>query len=103
MSHQPPVPQGNQSPYPIQEPPHTHTQAVEPDTAPERSPADGQLANLFDDLPELSGRTIVAVGGAIAIGVVATIGALWLARRSPRKGKGKGKRARRNSRGKRAN
>lgn len=32
MSHEPPVPPGNTSPYPVQEPPHAH--AAEPDMAP---------------------------------------------------------------------
>jgi hypothetical protein len=42
MSHEPPVPPGNTSPYPIQEPPHADdapTLAVAPATVPATSPA----------------------------------------------------------------
>lgn len=104
MSHQPPVPEANQSPYPLQEPPHLHAQTAseaDDEGAADRSPANGHLADLLEDLPELSGRTIVAVGGAIALGVAATVGALLFARRSPRKAKAKAKRTQR-GRGKRA-
>lgn len=40
MSHSPPIPEGNQSPYPIQEPPHVHQPKREtPVAAPSRSSA----------------------------------------------------------------
>lgn len=61
MTHEPPVPPDNQSPYPIAEPPHEHHA---PPPAPE--PAE-----------EKSGPPrMVLVGGAIAAAGVAAIGGL---------------------------
>jgi hypothetical protein len=56
MTHEPPVPPDNQSPYPIAEPPHEH-HATPPAPEPEE---------------EQSGRArTLLVGGAVAAGVAA--------------------------------
>lgn len=56
MTHEPPVPPDNQSPYPIAEPPHEH-HAPSPAPEPEE---------------EQSGRArMLLVGGAVAAGVAA--------------------------------
>jgi hypothetical protein len=67
MSHSPPVPPGNQSPYPLQEPPHEH-HASPPDVAAKR-PAQ-------QDEPLVSGAAL-GVGLAIGLGSAALFAA-WL-------------------------
>lgn len=87
MSHEPPVPEHNRSPYPMAEPPHQpRDHAVNhpgEDEDSELSLADRASAFL-QDIPSLSGRTVIGVGGAIALGVAATVGALLFAQRKPR-------------------
>ena len=72
MSHEPPVPPDNQSPYPIEEPPHEHPAPLPPVAKPESGPP----------------RTLL-IGGAIAAAGVAAIGGLaaFLLRRKPRRRK----------------
>ncbi len=84
MSHSPPVPPGNQSPFPRHEPPHPH--AAEPTVT--RAPQDAPPA-----------RTASPLGLAAVIGVgaiAALVGALFLraeaAKAKPRARKGGGKR-----------
>lgn len=60
MSHEPPVPPDNQSPYPIAEPPHDHAAPL-----PDPEPAE----------PAGPPRTLL-VGGAIAAAGLAAIGGL---------------------------
>ena len=75
MSHSPPVPQGNQSPYPIQEPPHTrvHTPAHD-DTADRDRPTADDEASIVDQLRALP---LVAVGAAIGLGAALVGGAVF--------------------------
>jgi hypothetical protein len=97
MSREPPVPEHNQSPYPIAESPHQPRDhaAIHPgndDEDSELSLADRASAFLHD-LPSLSGRTLIGVGGAVALGAAATIGALLFAQREPRSSAGGTRRA----------
>lgn len=92
MSHEPPVPEHNRSPYPIAEPPHQPRDHAahhpgDDDEGSELSLADRASAFL-QDIPSLSGRTVIGVGGAIALGVAATVGALLFAQRKPRSSTG---------------
>jgi len=68
MTHSPPVPPGNQSPYPLQEPPHEH-QATPPDVAARR---DHSHANE----PVVSGAAL-GIGVVIGLGSAALL-ATWL-------------------------
>ena len=60
MTHEPPVPPDNQSPYPIAEPPHVH-HAPPPAPEPEEEP---------------SGPPRMLIGGAVAAAGLAAIGGL---------------------------
>lgn len=60
------MPPGNQSPYPLQEPPHDTSSAVPPDVATKSS--DSQ------DLPAVSG-TALGIGLAIGLGSAALLAA----------------------------
>ena len=68
MSHSPPVPPGNQSPYPLQEAPHEHHAASPPDVAAKRPTQ--------QDEPLVSGAAL-GVGLAIGLGSAALFAA-WL-------------------------
>ena len=72
MTHQPPIPAGNQSPYPLHEPPHTIKPAGPPaiNRDADRSVANGTVA-------------IVGVVGVVAIGAIAAAGWAWLRRTAP--------------------
>lgn len=72
MSHEPPVPAANRSPYPIVEPPHDH-QATTPAEDKAKAPAPAEIGS----------GTIIRLGAAVALGVGATVAALLFARRSP--------------------
>lgn len=73
MTHEPPVPPDNQSPYPIAEPPHEHRA---PPPAPE--PEEGQSGP----------PRVLLVGGAVAAGVAAIGGlAAFLLRRGKSRSK----------------
>lgn len=66
MTHTPPVPPGNQSPYPLQEPPHDASSAAPADVIPKSG--DSQ------DLPAVSG-TALGIGLAIGLGSAALLAA----------------------------
>jgi hypothetical protein len=68
MTHSPPVPPGNTSPYPVQEPPHSGTSAPAPVKSAKSIPAD--LASGWS-LGKIFGAA--AGVGAIAIGVAAIL------------------------------
>lgn len=83
MSHQPPIPEAAQSPYPREEPPHTHVELpplVESGGEPSISHRARTFLSEVTDRAEDT-RAIVGVGAAIALGVAATVAALLLARR----------------------
>lgn len=88
MSHEPPVPEHNRSPYPIAEPPHQPRDhaAIHPGDEDEDSGSSlaDRASAFLHDVPSLSGRTVIGIGGAIALGVAATVGALLFAQRKPR-------------------
>jgi hypothetical protein len=72
MTHEPPVPPDNQSPYPIAEPPHEHPAPLPPTVEPAESAGPSR---------------VLLVGGAIAAAGLAAIGgltALLLRRRGAR-------------------
>jgi hypothetical protein len=91
MSHSPPIPQGNQSPYPLQEPPHAHheTKAPRRDAAKASPRASHDGESVVDQLRALP---LVAVGAAIGLGAALIGGAAYAFTRdakpkSRRKGK----------------
>jgi hypothetical protein len=71
MTHSPPVPPGNQSPYPLQEPPHEHHAAPMADRSVARAPANDQSV--------VSGRTL-GIGVAIGLGSAALLAAWFYGR-----------------------
>jgi hypothetical protein len=84
MSHEPPVPPGNQSPYPIQEPPHTHAEpTLEPVTiasvatpvrhGPAPAPSSATAEPKKRGLPIGTIASAAAGAGAIAFGVAALL------------------------------
>ena len=68
MSHSPPIPPGNQPPYPIVEPPHDHSR----DTIPAAKPA---TSGTTDTIKSLAPTLIVgaAVAGAVAAAATAFV------------------------------
>jgi hypothetical protein len=66
MTHSPPVPPHNQSPYPLEEPPHLSVSKAEPDVS-------ARTQDQTTDAPsrELSTKTLAAIGGALGFGAVA--------------------------------
>lgn len=93
MSHGLTVPEANQSPYPLQEPPHTHKPEVKglPPVAtkknkppkPEKRDKDGKRQG------STSGGALALIGAALGLGALA-IGAVLYERQSePAKKKGK--------------
>ena len=79
MTHTPPVPDANQSPYPLQEPPHVRTAPV-PATA-ERDDREG-IADRLRDLP------LLAIGATIGLGAAVIGGAVYgLLRWKPQDGR----------------
>lgn len=85
MTHTPPVPPGNQSPFPIQEPPHTPTASATAGSATSSSkastPTPNSSSSKGDEWAEPGkrrwslGKIIGATAGvgAIAIGVAAVL------------------------------
>jgi hypothetical protein len=71
MSHQPPVPSANVSPYPLQAPPHEHRN--EEDVSPVRGA----------DTPAYFGLSSkeLGIGAAVGIGSAAIVAALLYSRR----------------------
>ena len=82
MTHAPPVPDANQSPYPLQEAPHARTA-----TPTVGRDDEGSLADRLRDLP------LLAIGATIGLGAAVIGGAVYgLMRVRPDRG---GKRKRR--------
>lgn len=63
MTHSIPVPPGNQSPYPLQEPPHVHHAAL----AASKQTASGGGS----DAHHASRGGLAVIGGALALGALA--------------------------------
>lgn len=83
MAQQPPVPEGNKSPYPIEEPPHHRADAYFDDTedAEGDDRQDGfSLSSLLDDFG-LDTRTALGIGAAVGLGAIAGISALLFSSR----------------------
>ena len=72
MTHSPPVPAGNVSPYPLQEAPHVHA-----------APPPAVMDDQEDDARQDHMNTLLGVGAAVVLGVGATVAALWFAARKP--------------------
>lgn len=70
MTHTPPVPSANTSPYPLREPPHEHTGHSLSTTAQKNA-----------EEQALKPLTIVLLGGAVLVGIAATVARLTLGRR----------------------
>lgn len=89
MTHTPPVPEANQSPYPIEEAPHQHadlppvqaTSEADPESLKQRAEA---LVEKVGDFGA-ENRTIAGIGAAIALGAIATVTAILFTRRTPAK------------------
>ncbi|MBJ6123308.1 hypothetical protein [Sphingomonas mollis] len=79
MSHSPTVPAGNQSPYPIAEPPHAKSAAPAADASSGKD--DGTVSSTVTDivarLPSVEPRT--AYIGAIAVVAAGVVGGLFYA------------------------
>jgi uncharacterized protein (DUF952 family) len=84
MTHTPPVPAGNQSPYPLQTPPHVHT----PD-AP--APGDPRIAKTPAPAPAPTAQHYGAIALAAGLGLAALAGGLFVALRERPKPKPKAK------------
>ncbi|QNQ08466.1 hypothetical protein [Sphingomonas alpina] len=77
MTHSPPIPAGNQSPYPLQEPPHDH-----PSPPPEAVAYDDDDESREEGLvPGISNKTL-GIGAAVGIGSAAIVAGLLYARSS---------------------
>lgn len=88
MSHSPPVPEANQSPYPLQEPPHPHHDrgdAQQPVAVDDDGDEEGTLADRLRSLP------LATIGAAVGIGAALVGGALLGLRRGWSKPRGRGK------------
>lgn len=73
MSHQPPVPEGSQSPYPLQ--PAPIPEAVKQQAERETGEAAGEATGA-------SQGTLFGIGAAVALGAAAALGGLFYARRA---------------------
>ena len=87
MSHQPPVPAGNQSPYPLHEAPHKHEDAAHkhsdgppPGAAVAKTP-DPKSESLTANLPTLSNGVLGALA-AVGLAALAAAGAWAFTQRS---------------------
>ncbi|MES2986594.1 MAG: hypothetical protein V4808_01685 [Pseudomonadota bacterium] len=89
MTHEPPVPDANKSPYPIDELPHPQVdlppvaEASGTETTSLKQRAEEVIETVSDLATE--NRSIASIGAAIALGAVATVAAILFARRSPTK------------------
>lgn len=84
MTQQPPVPEANQSPFPIEEAPHEEIALPPVAEAEDDNRADPHL-------PSLGTSAILGIG-AVAVGAVATAATLLFARRGkPAKGRSRSK------------
>jgi hypothetical protein len=80
MSHQPPVPAGNQSPYPLHEAPHKHDDAPPAGAAVAKTP-ERKRDSLTANLPTLSNGVIGALA-AVGLTALAAAGAWAFTHRS---------------------
>jgi hypothetical protein len=92
MTQQPPIPTANQSPYPIDEPPHVAEalgyQASDPELEGYDAGDKGEgfsLTGLLDDYG-IDARTAIGIGAAVGIGAIAGISALFFSGRGKRSG-----------------
>ncbi|MGH6615750.1 hypothetical protein [Sphingomonas sp.] len=77
MTHSPPIPAGNQSPYPLQEPPHEHLPPLADASAgydDDQSDDEGLVAGI--------GNKALGIGAAVGIGSAAIVAGLLYARSS---------------------
>ena len=78
MTHAPPVPAGNQSPYPIAEPPHTKSVAHGSDASSGKDDnTTSTVTDIVARLPSVEPRT--AYIGAIAVVAAGIVGGLFYA------------------------
>ena len=78
MTHAPPVPAGNQSPYPIAEPPHAKSAAPASDASAGKDDGAGStVTDIVARLPSVEPRT--AYIGAIAVVAAGVVGGLFYA------------------------
>jgi hypothetical protein len=74
MTHTPPIPAGNQSPYPLHEPPHVKT----PDAPGAHDP---RVARTPDHAPS---GTLIGIAAGVGLAAIAG-GLFWALRSEPRK------------------
>jgi len=79
MTHTPPVPAGNQSPYPLQTPPKPHTEHAPPPGDPRvaATPPAGKSPNMG----------LIALAAGLGLGLAAVAGGLFVASRDSGKRK----------------
>ena len=101
MSHGLTVPEANQSPYPLQEPPHTHKPEVKglPPIAAKKNKADKQEKRDKGDKGDKrpgsgSGGALALLGAALGLGALAIGAVLYERQAEPAKKKG-GKKSKR--------
>jgi hypothetical protein len=108
MTHSPPVPEGNTSPYPLHPAPTAHHE--EPNAASDATtkgarskdsrsedgdvPLTDRLSERLGDIDMSDTRTIVGIGAGVALGAAAVVAA-FLFNRSDKKGTGAGTKAKR--------
>jgi hypothetical protein len=92
MTQQPPIPAANQSPYPIDEPPHVaealgyQASDLELEGYDAGDKGEGfSLTGLLDDYG-IDARTAIGIGAAVGIGAIAGISALFFSGRGKRSG-----------------
>lgn len=88
MSHQRPIPEAAQSPYPLQPPPIAERSEAETSSAPGADVEDTAEAKRkwteLPQLPELNSKAKAGLGAAIGIGSAALLAALLYSRRGGR-------------------
>ncbi|MES2336704.1 MAG: hypothetical protein V4537_01255 [Pseudomonadota bacterium] len=87
MTHTPPIPAGNQSPYPLQEARHMPAQDRSTDAT---SVKDDTAVSRLADLPLATIGTAVGIGAALIGGVLLGLGSA--SARAKRKGRGRARR-----------
>ena len=78
MSHQPPIPEASQSPYPIKEPPHHPVADAGDDGRKAGDDEGGSLETFADRLDDigLDTKAAIGIGAAVGLGAIAGIAAL---------------------------
>lgn len=79
MTYQPPIPEASQSPYPIEEPPHSP--AIDAFGLDRDDEAESFSFAGFLDGIGLDTRTAIGIGAAVGLGAIAGISALFLSSR----------------------